>query len=146
MCGSTSDGKLSCCAPGGSWHKKCGSPPKLYTWLQGTQTCKSETTDTRIIFPYTIIWPKSICQSGRERAGWTILRHIFHPHQESQTCMWHHFLNTTPLVCAHYVFGFELTRFNLAQQLLTTCMRVITIVQVQRQQQRQGGHRVGTHG
>ena len=61
-----------------------------------------------------------------------MLRHIFHPHQESQTCMWHNFLNTTLLVCAHYVFGFELTRFNLAQQLLTTCMCVITIVQVQR--------------
>ena len=58
----------------------------------------------------------------------------------------YHFLNTTPLVCAHCVFGFELTRVNLAHQLLSACMCVTTIVQAQRQQQRQGGLRVGTHG
>ena len=58
VCGSYNSGKLSCCAPGGSWFKKCGSPPKLYTWLQGTQTCNSETTYTRIMFSYAIIRPK----------------------------------------------------------------------------------------
>ena len=36
-------GALSCCAPGGSWHKKCGNPGDLnfeYTWSQGIQACK----------------------------------------------------------------------------------------------------------
>ena len=36
-------GAFSCCAPGGSWNKKCGTPGNLkfkYTWSQGIQACK----------------------------------------------------------------------------------------------------------
>ena len=36
-------GALSCCAPGGSWNKKCGNPGDAnfeYTWSQGIQACK----------------------------------------------------------------------------------------------------------
>ena len=63
MCGSSSDGKFNCCAPGGSWHTKCGSPPELYTWFQGKQACKGKATHTRIIFPHTTIRPKRISVS-----------------------------------------------------------------------------------
>ena len=42
-CGAYNNGKISCCAPGGSWNKKCGNPGDLnfeYTWSQGIQACK----------------------------------------------------------------------------------------------------------
>ena len=33
-------GKLSCCAPGGSWFKNCGNPgDKKYSWSDGMQVC-----------------------------------------------------------------------------------------------------------
>ena len=38
-------GKLSCCAPGGAWHKNCGDEgdPKFdHTWFDGIQACKSK--------------------------------------------------------------------------------------------------------
>jgi len=40
-CGTnTKSGKLSCCAPGGSWFKKCGnSENSEHTWLEGIQAC-----------------------------------------------------------------------------------------------------------
>ena len=37
-------GKLSCCASGGSWYKKCGSPGDTrfyHTWVDGIQACNS---------------------------------------------------------------------------------------------------------
>ena len=41
-CG-TKDGKLSCCAPGGSWFRKCGNGDKFdHTWFEGVQACKSK--------------------------------------------------------------------------------------------------------
>ena len=36
-------GKLSCCAPGATWFKKCGNSndPKVdHTWLEGFQSCE----------------------------------------------------------------------------------------------------------
>ena len=36
-------GKLSCCAPGGSWFKNCGASGNSnteYTWFEGVQACK----------------------------------------------------------------------------------------------------------
>ena len=43
-CGTvTRTGARSCCAPGGSWHKKCGNSGDLsfeHTWSQGIQACK----------------------------------------------------------------------------------------------------------
>ena len=37
-------GKVSCCAPGGSWFNKCGSAGNLerrHTWYEGIQVCNS---------------------------------------------------------------------------------------------------------
>ena len=37
-------GKVSCCAPGGSWFNKCGSAGNLerrHTWFEGIQACNS---------------------------------------------------------------------------------------------------------
>merc|ERR1719482_2005319 len=43
-CGTKKDsGKLSCCSPGGSWFKKCGSSANSnseHTWLEGIQACE----------------------------------------------------------------------------------------------------------
>ena len=43
-CGTLKKGKLSCCAPGGSWFKQCGNPgdPKPHTWFQGIAACKGK--------------------------------------------------------------------------------------------------------
>ena len=45
-CGTTKiSGKLSCCARGGSWFKKCGDPGDAsidHTWFEGVQACKSK--------------------------------------------------------------------------------------------------------
>ena len=150
MCGSYNSGKLSCCAPGGSWFKKCGSPPKLYTWLQGTQTCNSETTYTRIMFSYAIIRPKLLVTRDARGLSQTLVGQFCDIYSAPINSLGHACVISFPQYhatrCAHCVFGFELTRVNLAHQLLSTCMCVTTIVQAQRQQQRQGGLRVGTHG
>merc|ERR1712013_680026 len=37
-CGTLANGKLSCCAEGGSWNAMCGAPgdsSKSYTWMEG---------------------------------------------------------------------------------------------------------------
>ena len=37
-------GKLSCCAPGGAWFKKCvtsGNSNTEHTWVEGVQACKN---------------------------------------------------------------------------------------------------------
>ena len=39
------DGKLSCCAPRGSWFDKCGNPGDTqykHTWFDGTKACESK--------------------------------------------------------------------------------------------------------
>ena len=38
--------KLSCCAPGGSWVKKCGNDAKKFdhTWAEGLKICKGKLT------------------------------------------------------------------------------------------------------
>ena len=43
-CIATGQGKPSCCAKGGSWHRKCGDPGDLkeYTWQEGLEACKGE--------------------------------------------------------------------------------------------------------
>ena len=45
-CGTTKVfGKLSCCAPGGSWFKNCGDADDTmidHTWAEGVQACKSK--------------------------------------------------------------------------------------------------------
>ena len=47
-CGiSRKSGKLSCCAPGGSWFKQCGNPGDSnydHTWDEGTQACEGKCT------------------------------------------------------------------------------------------------------
>ena len=129
MCGSYNNGKRSCCAPGGSWHKKCGNSlkKKPYTWFLGIRACKSETTYTRIL-PYANIRPKNIC-SGWERAiinfGWGMLRHIFHPHHESGPYMCHQFLNIRP--CS-LCFCCYLTILNLHLSLSYVCVCVCVCV------------------
>ena len=44
-CGtSKKSGKLSCCAPAGSWFEKCGNPGNSnfdHTWDEGVQACRS---------------------------------------------------------------------------------------------------------
>ena len=39
-CAPNSEGTLTCCADGGSWHRKCGYYGD-YTWAQGFQACKN---------------------------------------------------------------------------------------------------------
>ena len=49
-CGTNKSGKLTCCARGGSWFRKCGNPgdPNFeYTWNDGYSSCKSEFVDNR---------------------------------------------------------------------------------------------------
>ena len=45
-CGTTKkSGKLSCCARGGAWFKKCGDGGDTkfeHTWTEGIQACKSK--------------------------------------------------------------------------------------------------------
>ena len=36
------DGKVSCCAPGGAWFKKCGIRLYDYTWGEGIDACKGQ--------------------------------------------------------------------------------------------------------
>ena len=47
-CGTTKkSGKLSCCARGGSWYKKCGNPGDsnfAHTWGEGNQACNGKAT------------------------------------------------------------------------------------------------------
>ena len=36
-------GRVSCCAPGGAWHKNCGAPDKGdydHSWVEGKEACK----------------------------------------------------------------------------------------------------------
>ena len=43
VCGSTKDGKLSCCASGGTWFQLCSNPGLSnvdHTWAEGVQACK----------------------------------------------------------------------------------------------------------
>ena len=43
-CGTKKSGKLSCCAPGGAWFKKCGDAGESnfdHTWAEGVQACKT---------------------------------------------------------------------------------------------------------
>ena len=46
LCGKLkNNGKLSCCAPGGSWFRKCGNTGDSkfdHTWLEGIEACKSK--------------------------------------------------------------------------------------------------------
>merc|ERR1711934_31098 len=42
-------GRVSCCAPGGAWYKKCGSAKNKnvqYKWSQGTDACKKKPART----------------------------------------------------------------------------------------------------
>merc|ERR1712230_111276 len=49
-CGTnTKSGKLSCCAPGGSWFKQCGnSENSEHTWLEGIQACELGTETSSV--------------------------------------------------------------------------------------------------
>ena len=45
-------GKLSCCARGGAWFKKCGDPGNSnvqHTWFEGMQACKGKPAHVRQI-------------------------------------------------------------------------------------------------
>merc|ERR1712032_235797 len=49
-CGSfAKSGRVSCCAPGGSWYKNCGGATNKHAdhrWFDGVEACKARTTTT----------------------------------------------------------------------------------------------------
>merc|ERR1712203_897227 len=85
-------GRVSCCAPGGAWFKKCGEVGNKnvdHRWFEGTEACEPRTTTT-----ITSVCPKcgTIAKSGKSSccgrggswfkncgsAGNTKLEHTWH--------------------------------------------------------------------
>ena len=49
----TKSGKLSCCAPGGSWYKNCGGAGGRnfdHSWLEGVEACKCKSKRDTCLF------------------------------------------------------------------------------------------------
>ena len=47
VCGTNEKGRLSCCAPGGSWHNNCGAG-RDYSWAEGFEVCKRQRSCARL--------------------------------------------------------------------------------------------------
>ena len=51
ICGHFKNAQVSCCAPGGAWHNKCGGSLRAFsehTWKEGINACKGKLTTHRL--------------------------------------------------------------------------------------------------